>query len=65
MQRVMVISYQRFVTTYSSHLQDLSLEGGTQWRTECWEGLEVFGLPTPEIPKALQNHAKQPDCENC
>ena len=19
----------------------------------------------PEIPKALQNHAKQPDCENC
>ena len=21
--------------------------------------------PPPEIPKALQNRAKQPDCENC
>jgi len=35
-----------------------------QWRTE--EGLGVQTPPPPEIPKALQNRAKnQPGCENC
>jgi len=37
---------------------------GYQWRTEG--GVGVFKPPSPEIPKALQNHSKlNPICENC